>query len=92
MHGGVLAPITRDTIRDTQRWLSVLRDVEPDDDRLRIAAHYLATDVDYLDFDRENASQMKFHLTKEDIARCRHSPHYATLQHFEYIGVKYYTE
>lgn len=44
------------TINDRKRWLPALKEQQPDDSLLRIAAHYLATDVDYLDFDKSNAT------------------------------------
>lgn len=78
------------TIDDTKRWLAVLKGAPLDDSLLAEAAHLLATDVDRLDFDPADSANMKFFLTKDQIEQHRASPHYSTLQHFEYIGVRYY--
>jgi len=80
-----------DTIKNTNLWLSYLKNVPKNDDTLlEETVFYLDTNVDMLDFNISNKDEMKYYLTKEIIEEHQTSKYYYRLKIFDYIGVKYY--
>lgn len=82
-----------DTIKNTNTWLSYLKQTESQNDSiLKEIVYLLDTNVDMLDFDVLKKEDMKFYMTKEMLnTQYQNSPYYNRLKAFDYIGVKYFT-
>ncbi len=95
----------QNTILDTKKWCNILNQEQNKikyisfvDKYIQII-EYLETDVDMLDFDRNNKSNMEYYIDKFDensevdfpsLLNCNSVEIYSKLCKFEYIGVKYF--
>ena len=92
LNNGGFLDFNNDTIKDINKWLAYLTNVEVDDNILQEIVLYLDTNPDMLDFDLENMGDMKYYLTHEDIEKYRGKKNYDRISLFQYIGVKYYAD
>jgi len=88
----------KDSINNTNHWLSYLQNNKNYDKYYEEVILYLDTNVDILDFDINNKTSMKYYLVanklndldKNEIPILCNSKYYNRLSLFEYIGIKYF--